>query len=425
MTTTLILSSGKCAWGKCHACGWGKLEYSVNVDKLKKQVESMNFDSHVKVFTSGSFLDDKQFPKEFRKWFVEHIKSKGVKELTIEALPTFITDETLHDFIGLQLNIGIGLETSNPETLRKYKKPFTVEQFINASDMLHNYGFKVRTYLMVNIPFTENLEGDLKNSVELALKYSDSIVLINTFPHSKSELFDDWISGKWKPLSVNEFNKIVTPYKDNKKIETDAQNYAFRPKFPPEKRVELVGATIENLKHPFFKVWQDYFQRFYDAPKGRDILLFLPCSFKKPYTSSSTHKNIYKAISNHSLFNRIHRVVVSNPGVIPIEFSDHYPFNAYDWPEREETKEVMEAYIETTKERVKKYLEAHKKDYKHVCVYMKYSQTYEAIKQACIELDIECTHMLDLNVWDRIKGEKSPIIKPIALACLRKNLTKM
>ncbi|RLG20931.1 hypothetical protein DRN74_04300 [Candidatus Micrarchaeota archaeon] len=425
MTTVIILSSGKCSWGKCYACGWGRLEFPVDIDKMKKQVESLNLDSTVKVFSSGSFLDDKQFPLEFRDWFAKQLKSKGVKNLIIESIPQYITDENLSTFKGLNLTVAIGLEVADDEILEKYQKPFRIKHYLEAVETLHRNNCKVRTYLMVNMPFSKDIKKDLEKSVNFALKYSDSIVLINTFPHSKAPLFDDWVNGKWRPLSPEEFEEIVAPYKDNPKIETDAQNYAFRPKFPAEKQLLIEGASVENLKHPYFNVWQDYFQRFYKAPKGKDILLFLPCSFKKPYTSSSTHKAIYKTISKLKIFPRIHRVVVSTPGVVPIEFSDNHPFNAYDWPEWEETEELMKEYIAVTKDRVRKYLEAHRKHYKRVYAYMKYTESYEAVKQACDELGISCENLLDYDVWKRIKDEKNPIIKPLALSCLRKNLMKI
>ena len=112
---TIILSSGKCAWKNCFACGWGKLEAPVNVERLKKQVESIDISAidELKVFSSGSFLDDKQFPREFRKWFAERVK--GLKNVIIESCPEFITDDTLSDFKDVKLTVAIGLECADDE----------------------------------------------------------------------------------------------------------------------------------------------------------------------------------------------------------------------------------------------------------------------------------------------------------------------
>ena len=421
----LILSSGKCCWAKCFACGWGRMEAPVNVTALKTKIKNRNLKGveKLKVFASGSFLDDKQFPREFRKWFADYIKEHGVNELVIESRPKFITPDNLKDFTqqGLELTVAIGLESADNEVLKKYKKGFTAEDFVKAAQILHENGCKVRTYLMVNIPF-DTKEG-LDTSVEFALKYSDSIVLINTFPHSKAPLFEMWLRGEWRPFNEEAFMHRVNNWKRNKKIELDYNNFMFVPKFPSEKRKMLQGATSEVLRHPYFEVWQDYFQRFYQTPKGKDTVLFLPCSFRKPYPKSQTHKVIHAALHTMNMADKFHKIVVSNPGVIPFEFSNYYPFNAYDWPEIEETPEIKAEYIEVIKDRVKKYLQTHK--YKHYFCYLKYTETYLALKAACNELGIKLQNLLDKKVYDEIKNEKNPIILQDALECMKKNLKKM
>ncbi len=423
-TKTLILSSGKCSWAQCFACGWGKLSSPVDVEKLKQRVESLDLSGvdKLKVFVSGSFLDDAQFPREFRKWFAEYVKSKGVKELVIESRPEFITDENLKDFEGIRVTVSIGLECADDEALKKYRKGFTVADYLKAVDVIHKHGFKVRTYLMVNMPFSNN--ELLDKSVKFAEKHSDEIVLINTFPHSKSQLFDYWIQGMWKPLSTEEFEKLVAKYK-SEKIETDSQNYLFVPKFPSERRVMIRGATIEALTHPHFCVWQDYFQRFYKKPEEKKIALFLPCSFKKPYSRSHTHKKIHEVLSKFpELYKKIHKIVVSTPGVVPFEFSSHYPFNSYDWPEWEETEEVKQAYIKVNKERVKKYLQNHK--YEKYYAYLKpTSETWKAVKQACEELGIGITNLADVPEFEQVKEEKNPLIQTLMLKAFENKLKEL
>ncbi|MFH0987108.1 MAG: DUF5591 domain-containing protein [Candidatus Micrarchaeota archaeon] len=423
---TLILSSGKCSWGKCFACGWGQLEAPFDMEACKRKVQAADIGrtDELKIFASGSFLDNKQFSPEFRKWFADYVREKGVKKLTIESRPEFVTDDSLKDFTGLELNVAIGLECADNTVLKNYGKGFTKEDFAKAAELLHERGHKVRTYLMVNMPFSkpENLDP----SVEFADKYSDSIVLINTFPHSKAKLFDLWISGKWKPISEDEFNKLVQKYKHKPHIETDAQNYMFLPKFPNEQKKLLKGATSEILNHPFFNVWQDYFERFYKPPADKKFLLFLPCSARKPYSRSQTHMEIFRVLKQTGAAKQMHSVVVSTPGVIPMEFNGHYPFSAYDWPEWEETPEIRKEYTEVTMKRVFAYLKAHKNHYKHVYCYLKPdSDTYKAVSQACEELGIALKNLLDVDTYEQIKAEKNPVARVEALASLRRNLADL
>jgi hypothetical protein len=424
MEKTLILASGKCSWGKCYACGWGKLEAPVDTERLKARIEATSLLGvmKLKVFASGSFLDDKQFPRAFRQWFAGYIRQSRVKELVIESRPEYITPKSLSDFKGINLTIAIGLECADDKVLHAYRKGFTVAQWLKAVKLLRENHVSVRTYVMVNIPFGN--ASALEKTVKLAMRESDSVVLINTFPHSRADLFDLWVAGQWQPLDKKGFQKAVRQWSKNRKVELDYQNYAFVPKIPKERQEFIRGVGLSCLDHSHYNVWQDYFVRFYDRPPEKDIALFLPCSFRKPYAGSRTHREIYEAIKDAPIFPRLHRIVLSSPGVIPYEFSDYYPFTSYDWPEWEETAKVKRDYIRSVKARVKAYLKTHK--YKRYLCYFKYSaETYIALCEACRELKIPLKNLLDDKVYEKIKDEKNPIIQEKALDYLRKNLNNI
>ncbi|MEM5782825.1 MAG: DUF5591 domain-containing protein [Candidatus Aenigmatarchaeota archaeon] len=431
---TIILTSGKCAWGECFGCGWGRIigpkpsirKLKEKIDNIFRDIEKENVKEkieEIKLFTSGSFLDDKQFPKVIRQYFVKKCISNNIKKLIIESRPEFINDENLSDFKGLDLSVAIGLEIANNEILKLYKKGFTVEDFIKASEIIRKNGFKVRTYLMVGLPFVKDLKEEVKKSVEFAKKYSDTIVLINTFPHSNAPIFDLFISGKWKPLDEKQFNEIV---KDYPECEKEFNNFSFIPKFHKEKMIKIISAGKEQLIHPYYEVWQDYFQRFYKPPKDKTILLFIPCSYKKPYYLSKLHNAIKSSIKNLKNYEKIHLVVISSPGVIPYEFVNYYPFNSYDWPEWEETKEIKELYIKVTTERILKFLKAHIENYEKIICYFKYdSETYQAIKNVESKLNIKIENCLKKETYEKIKNEKNPLSLKIATNDLREYLEKL
>lgn len=421
---SVILSSGICCWQRCIACGWGNIRTEASIDDLKRKIENLNLSNteRLKLYTSGSFLDDKQFPKEFRKWFVKHLKlTSKVDEIVVESRPEFVTKENIEDFTKnkIDLTVAIGLECADNNVLKKYKKGFAVEDYLNALKVLHENKAHVRTYVLVNMPFSDQKKLDKTAEFLLEhLKKDDTIVLINTYPHMRSALFDMWIKGEWKPYNEEQFNKAVEKWKSNKQIDLDSENYLFIPKFPNEKKEMLKGPSIEVLKHPHFEVWQDYFQRFYKKPDDKTVLLFVPCAFKKPYSKSETHKAIYGTLRNIAGTKKVHMVVVSNPGVVPIEYDNYYPFNSYDWPEWDETPEVMKEYAKVVKERVKGYLKAQKYE-KYYC-FLKYSETYKAVQEAAKELGIKIENLLDKKTYEEIKDSKNPIIHKQALDCLRK-----
>ncbi len=411
---TLILKSGKCAWGKCFACGWGRLDYGPpNLHKLKKDIDEFFKKNkgieRLKVFTSGSFLDEKQFPEPIRIYLAKKAKEHGVKDLVIESLPQFINEKTVKPLLSYVKNlyIGIGLEVADNDILKKYQKPFTVEEWIETTKKIHELGAKVRTYLMVNLPWVKDHKKCLKKSFEIAKKYSDEIVIINTFPHSKSKLFLLWIQGKWKPMDEEEFMKLVKPYMKYKNVEIDFNNFAFEPKFPKELRKPLKGVGKEYLLHPYYEVWQDYFVRFYKKPEEKDTILFIPCTYTKPYYRSKLHREILKIVPKN-----VHIVVVSSPGVIPYEYVDKYPFDSYDWEEWKETEEIKKLYIKVTAKRVENYLKKHK--YKKYLIFMKpSSETYKSIIKACKKMGIKIEDCLKKETWKKIKDKKNPLLYAI------------
>ena len=112
----------------------------------------------------------------------------------------------------------------------------------------------------------------------------------------------------------------------------------------------LVIAQSEMIDHPDVTAYQKRLKGSYIPPE-RDILLLLPCSYKKPYSLSKTHKKIGSVVRGSGLFSRIHRVVITSPlGVVPMELESTYPAKNYDipvtgdWEERE--RKNVEALLE-------------------------------------------------------------------------------
>jgi hypothetical protein len=428
-TAVLILNSGRCSWSKCIFCGYGKIlgliPKTANInEKFDDFFKRLNCEvDEIKVFGSGSFLDEEQIPKDSRKYFIQQCKSRGIKKLIIESRPEFITKEKLKEFYGLELTVAVGLEIADDKILIKLKKGFLCQDVENAAKIIHDSGAKVRIYILVNPPFVKDAKKSLDFSVKYALKFSDSIVLINLLPHYKSDLFKMWLKGEWNFLSKEEFFKLTKKYKENKKIETDEETFRFIPRFPKELRKPLIGVGDEYLTHPYYEVWQDYLQRWYEPSEKKEILLFLPCSYKKPYSESKTHKKILEKLKSLKNYEKIHQVMISSPGIIPREFENYYPFNSYDWDEKLETEEIKRRYIGVISGRIERYIKEHKNSYKKVFCFLKYSsESYKALKIACEKLGLKFENLLKIKTHEKIKNEKNLLIRDEALNKLKEGL---
>jgi len=419
-TRSLVLSFGRCAWGKCVFCGYGRIfGAEPNATALEKVFKKFFAElpagtAHVKVFGSGSFLDEKQVPAAARKSFVNACRKAGIKEVTVESRPEFITASKLKDFKGIKFHVAVGLETACNDNLELINKGFKVEDFEAAASIIHEAGGLVRAYLLANIPGVKNVKKDLDSSVTHALKFSDSVVVINLLPHGNTPLVKRWLSGEWTFLGREEFERACGKWRRHPKVELDEETFRFTPKIPKSLQENLTGVGERYLSHPHFEVWQDWLARWYQPPENR-ALLFLPCSKTKPYKDSKTHRAVISALEESSLRSRVHEVMLSNAGVVPRELEDNYPFNAYDWDERRETPEVKARYVEVTAERIQSYLRVHKKYSKVACFLKHDSESHQALDRACKKLKVKFTNLLREETFKKIKKYSSPLQSAEAL----------
>jgi archaeosine synthase alpha-subunit len=113
----------------------------------------------------------------------------------------------------------------------------------------------------------------------------------------------------------------------------DDAGYAFQ-----EEACSTVGGrfacnTTQALKRPDIRRYQDMIMERYVKPEHKKVLVLLPCSAKKPYHTSKTHKAFASAIHTASHDTLVHEVIVTSPlGAVPRELDVFYPANSYDIP---------------------------------------------------------------------------------------------
>lgn len=71
----------------------------------------------------------------------------------------------------------------------------------------------------------------------------------------------------------------------------------------------------------------------YEKPSCKRVLVLLPCSAKKPYHISKSHRAFASAIHTASHDTLVHEVIVTSPlGAVPRELDMFYPASSYDIP---------------------------------------------------------------------------------------------
>ena len=90
--------------------------------------------------------------------------------------------------------------------------------------------------------------------------------------------------------------------------------------------------STQALRRPDLKRYRDR-MRGYRKPEHKRILLLLPCSAKKPYHISKTHRAFASVIHTAQHDTLVHEVIVTSPlGMVPRELDACYPANSYDIP---------------------------------------------------------------------------------------------
>jgi len=93
----------------------------------------------------------------------------------------------------------------------------------------------------------------------------------------------------------------------------------------------LYANTMESLDRVEIIRFADRVRDRYSPPSKKKILLLLPCSARKPYSTSPSHYRFIQAIDGYRA--ELHEVIITSPlGVVPRELEMVYPAAHYDIP---------------------------------------------------------------------------------------------
>jgi len=114
----------------------------------------------------------------------------------------------------------------------------------------------------------------------------------------------------------------------------DFNHYKFLEERTPLLRSsQLIATTKESLYRPEIRRFQERVINRYRKPKSTKVILLLPCSAKKPYSFSKSHKLFKESLYNLKNPYIVHEVIITSPlGIVPRELESTYPASMYDIP---------------------------------------------------------------------------------------------
>ena len=181
----VIFRTVGCWWSRkqgCLMCGYNQAasEAGIGEEQLLKQLEAAKSkfqgEEMVKIYTSGSFLDEREIPLAVRERIL--LEFSTCNRILFESRPEFVTEESLSTLPADRIEIALGLESANDLVLRKcINKGFDVSDYERAAALIKGKGMNVRTYLLLKPPYLTERQAmtDTLLSIDFACRFSDSI----------------------------------------------------------------------------------------------------------------------------------------------------------------------------------------------------------------------------------------------------------
>jgi len=102
---------------------------------------------------------------------------------------------------------------------------------------------------------------------------------------------------------------------------------------PVHRDSPLLALTRESMHRIEVTSWVDTILDRYSPPPSARVLLLLPCSARKPYSQSRTHRRLADALEGVRNRWAVHEVILTSPlGAVPRELERTYPASRYDIP---------------------------------------------------------------------------------------------
>ncbi|MFC4987742.1 archaeosine biosynthesis radical SAM protein RaSEA [Saliphagus infecundisoli] len=187
---TIILNTGGCRWaraGGCTMCGYvaesvegGSVSHDALMDQIQVCLDHEAEEADepadlIKIYTSGSFLDEREVGARSRKAIADAFADR--ERIVVESLPDFVEREKIADFTGhgLDTDVAVGLETATDRVRQDcVNKYFEFADFEDAcaeaavADAEADATAGIKAYLLMKPPFLAEPEAvaDMISSIE-------------------------------------------------------------------------------------------------------------------------------------------------------------------------------------------------------------------------------------------------------------------
>lgn len=231
----IIFRTKGCSWALnsgCSMCGyfndsmWENVSNNDLLTQFDTAMKSYSGQKFVKIFNSGSFLDDKEINPNVRKEIFGKL-IETVDKVSVESRPEFITDEKLSEikegFKSKTFEVGLGLETAS-DFIREHclNKGFTFNDYKKAAKTLKKHNVKLKTYVLIKPPFLTEKESinDAINTFDKIKTITDTVSFNPTNVQRNTLVNFLWQRKQYRPAWLFSVTEIL---KESRKITGDVK----------------------------------------------------------------------------------------------------------------------------------------------------------------------------------------------------------
>ncbi len=203
----VVLRTRGCAWARCSMCGYHREAAPATGEDTLAQIrtwlESVGGERVAKIYTSGSFFDDREVPAWAREAILE-AAGRRFERVVVETRPEFLSEGSLARALGScpQLEVALGLESASPRVLElSVGKGFAPSDFERAARIVRGMGGRVRTYILLKPPLLSEREAleDAVSGILFAAPLSDVISLNPVNVQRGTRVEGIWRRGLYRP----------------------------------------------------------------------------------------------------------------------------------------------------------------------------------------------------------------------------------
>ncbi len=224
----VILTAPGCAYartsGGCTNCGFPRTfgtgkpvsaeDYHAQVGAALARIPAhVAAPVEVDLYNSGSYFNPDEVPELAQSAMLALAAARAeVASLLVESRPEYVTEARLERALsacrGKPLEVGIGLESANPDILsRRIRKGYTWDHFVAAARLLAKTGAGLLAYVLLK-PINTGEREAIEDSVETArrifalgheLKCPTRVALEPCFVAPQTPLYHAFEEGRYRP----------------------------------------------------------------------------------------------------------------------------------------------------------------------------------------------------------------------------------